>query len=156
MATELTSTTWHGNPRPVTSYCTTVFNEFVASPYYADGRNVPTYTTYVTPLPLADLVPKATVLVPGPAPLVEVQIDGLWPDFSGVDVNITRTNGVNGDYIDTLFHTGETVGPVFTAEALAAIINEEDDLTATSDGQKIIISALAPVTSLTIVTFAAV
>jgi hypothetical protein len=114
------------------------------------------HETYNTPVPLVDLLPKATVLVPGPAPLVEVQIDGLWPDLAGVDINITRTNGVNGDYIDTLFHTGETVGPVFTAEALAAIINEEDDLTATSDGQKIIISALAPVTSLTIVTFAAV
>jgi hypothetical protein len=156
MANIVSDTQWHGNPRPITSYVTTVYDTSVASPYYADGRNVPVHETYNTPVPLVDLLPKATVLVPGPAPLVEVQIDGLWPDFSGVDVNITRTNGVNGDYIDTLFHTGETVGPVFTAEALAAIINEEDDLTATSDGQKIIISALAPVTSLTIVTFAAV
>ena len=155
MATEIAATTWHGNPRPITSYVTTVFDAQVASPYYADGRDVPVHNTYNTPVPLADLAPAATIDVAGPAVLVEFTLDGLWPELTGLQILLTLTGTAVGNYDETLF-SPVLEGPVEAAAGVAAAINEHPELTATSEGQKVIVSALAPVTAITITTLTVV
>ena len=70
MATLITQTQWHGNPRPVTSYASAIEDGVVASPYYADGRNVPVHKFLITAAPLGDLTPAAAILVAGPATTV--------------------------------------------------------------------------------------
>ena len=151
MATIIAETQWHGNPRPVVSYATTVFVEQVASPYYADGRAVPVHLTVNTPVPLADLAPTATIDVAGPADPVEFTLDGLWPEFTALTIFLTLTDTVEGDYDEVLF-SPMLEGPVTAAAGVAAVISEHPELTATSDGQKVIVSAEAPVTAITITT----
>lgn len=159
MANIVSSTVWHGNPRPTIIYVSTVFEETVTSPYYAKSVapvTAPVHATYLTSAPLTSVTPSVTVDTAGPAASVQVTVEGLWVDLQGVSINITRTGGAGGDYIDTLFHSGDTVGPDYTAAAIAEILNDEVDMSATSNGQVITITPIAPVTSLTIVTFAAV
>ncbi len=151
MANIVTETTWHGNPRPIESYVTTVYDSAVASPYYADGRDVPVHNTYNTSVPLADLAPAATIDVAGPAVLVEFTLDGLWPALTSLTILLTLTGTVAGNYDETLF-SPVLEGPVEAAAGVAAAINTHPELTATSDGQKVIVSALAPVTAITITT----
>ena len=151
MASQLTETKWHGNPRPILSYATTVFDVEVASPYYKDGRDVPTYGHYVTPVPLTDLAPAATIDVAGPAPLVEFTLDGLWPELTSLTIFLTLTDTAVGDYDEELFST-KLEGPVQAAADVAAAISLHPELLATSDGQTVIVSALAPVTAITITT----
>lgn len=159
MANIVSDTIWHGNPRPIQSYCTTVFDSAVVSPYYAKTMapaTVPTHATYNTSLPLASLTPTLTIDTTGPATAVQVTTGGLWVNLQGLSINITRTDGDDGDYITSLFHGGTTVGPVEIASEIAEAINEEVDMIATSEGQVITITAVSPVTSLTIVTFAVI
>jgi hypothetical protein len=151
MATIITDTVWHGNPRPIETYTTSVYEGQVASPYYKDGRDVPVYNHYNTPVPLADLAPAATVDVAGPAVLVEFTLDGLWPEFTALTILLTLTDTVVGNYDEVLF-SPMLEGPVEAAAGVAATINEHPELTATSEGQKVIVSALVPVTAITITT----
>ena len=151
MANIVADTQWHGNPRPITSYVTTVYDSAVESPYYRDGRDVPVHNTYNTPVPLADLAPAATIDVAGPAVLVEFTLDGLWPELTSLTILLTLTDTVAGNYDETLF-SPVLEGPVEAAAGVAAAINTHPELTATSDGQKVSVSALAPVTAITITT----
>ena len=154
MANIVSETQWHGNPRPITSYVTTVFDASVVSPYYAKTMapvTVPDHNTYNTPLPLQDLAPAATIDVAGPAPLVEFTLDGLWPELTALTIFLTLAGTVAGNYDETLFST-VLVGPVDAAADVAAAISEHPELLATSEGQKVIVSALAPVTAITITT----
>ena len=151
MANIITETEWHGNPRPVLSYNTGVFIEQVASPYYKDGRNVPVIKNYTTPAPLTDLAPAATVDVAGPAPLVEFTLDGLWPELTSLTIYLTLTGTADGDYDEVLF-SSQLEGPVQAAAGVADAISLHPELLATSDGQTVLVSALAPVTAITITT----
>jgi len=151
MANIVTETTWHGNPRPIESFVTTVFDAQVASPYYRDGRDVPVHNTYNTPVPLASLAPTATIDVAGPAVLVEFTLGGLWPELTSLTILLTLTDTAVGNYDETLV-VRELQGPVKTAADVAAEINTHPELTATSEGQKVIVSALVPVTAITITT----
>ena len=151
MANIVSETQWHGNPRPITSYVTTVFDAQVTSPYYNDRRSVPDHNTYNTPIPLQDLAPAATIDVAGPAPLVEFTLDGLWPELTALTIFLTLTGTAVGNYDETLFST-VLEGPVAAAASVAVAISEHPELLATSEGQKVIVSALAPVTAITITT----
>ncbi len=154
MANVITDVKWHDNPRPVASYATSVYGESVPSPYYKDGRNVPVVRHFITPEPLPDLTPRITIEEAGPSPVVAFTMEGLSSDLQGYDFVITRTDGLDGDYIDTIFHSGPTVGPVEAAKGVASVINEQDDMEAVAINQTVQITAVAPVTSLTIVTAA--
>ena len=137
---QLNETQWHGNPRPIASYHSTVYDDAVSPIQYK-------YIT--TSVPLATLTPTATIDVAGPAPLVEFTLGGVWPELTSLDITITRTDGVNGDFTTTLFSPA-LQGPIDAANGIAEVINAEPDLTANNDGEKVIVSALAPVTALTI------
>jgi len=112
---------------------------------------VPDHNTYNTPLPLQDLAPAATIDVAGPAPLVEFTLDGLWPELTALTIFLTLTGTAVGNYDETLFST-VLEGPVAAAASVAVAISEHPELLATSEGQKVIVSALAPVTAITITT----
>ena len=151
MATLIAETVWHGNPRPVTAYASSVYVEDVVSPYYLDGRTVPTYKHTVTPVPLTDLAPAATIDVAGPAPLVEFTLDGLWPELTSLTIFLTLTGTAVGNYDEVLF-SPTLEGPVQAAAGVADAISLHPELLATSDGQTVIVSALAPVSAITITT----
>jgi len=151
MATLIAETKYHGNPRPVLSYSSTVFDEAVASPYYKDGRDVPVYNHYVTPVPLADLAPVATATIAGPAATVAFTMDGLWLDPTTLTVLITSTGGVN--FSEVVAWPTTALGPVEAAARMAALITASSgDMTATSDGVTVSVFVVAPSTALTITT----
>ena len=151
MATLITETKWHGNPRPILAYASTVFEELVVSPYYADGRTVPTYNSYVTPVPLADLAPVATATIAGPAATVEFTMDGLWKDPTALTVLITSTGGL--DFSEVVSWPPTALGPVEAASRMAALITASSgDMGATSSGQLVSVFVTAPSTALTITT----
>ena len=147
----LTETQWHGNPRPVTAYASSVYIEDVVSPYYLDGRNVPTYKHTVTPVPLSDLVPRATIDIAGPAQQVEFTLDGLWPELTSLTIYLTLTGTATGDYDEVLFSPGLD-GPVQAAAGVADAINSHPELAAIAVGQTVYVSAMLPVTAITITT----
>lgn len=157
MANIVSETTWHGNPRPVESYVTTVFDESVVSPYYAPNLapvTVPVHRTYNTGVPLSDLAPAASILVAGPDLVVSAQVDGLWPTGSALNVAITVTGGTN---ISTSIANGKPLmGPDEFAAEVAAALNTigAGDVQCSSSTNKVAISALAGVTALTITTWA--
>jgi hypothetical protein len=150
MATLASQTQWHGNPRPVTAYASAIFDGTVASPYYIDGRDVPLTEHIVTANELSDFAPGATNTTPGPAVLVEFTLDGVWtPTNAVLDITIVRTDGLNGDYVNT-FKAPAAMTAVEMADYVASVINEESDLTSNNAEGIVIVSALAPVTALTI------
>ena len=154
MANIVSETQWHGNPRPITSYVTTVFDEAVTSPYYNDRRSVPDHDTYNTSAPLTDLAPAADILVAGPALVVSASVDGLWPVGSALNVAITVTGGTN---ISTSIANGtEILIPEDFAALVADSLNTigAGDVQCAADGNVVSISALGAVTALTITTWA--
>lgn len=152
MANIITDVKWHDNPRPVASYATSVYDAQVASPYYKDGRDVPVHVHVNTPVPLQDLVPKATIDTAGPAALVDFTIDGVWREPAEIVIYLSLTDTVFGDYDDIIFAGPDLTGPEEAASVIAGFINEHPELTANNEGQKVIVSALAPVTAITITT----
>lgn len=155
MATLLTQTQWHGNPRPITSYVSGVHDGVVASPYYKDGRDVPVNKVFNTSIPLGDLAPAANILVAGPDLVVSADVEGLWPIGAALNVAITVTGGTN---ISTSLVNGTTsvLSPDQFAALVADALNElgAGEVQCSSSTNKVAISALAGVTALTITTWA--
>lgn len=151
MATLIAETKWHDNPRPVAAYASSFEDGLVASPYYNDQRDVVVHKHFVTASPIVDIVPSATIDVAGPAPLVEFTLNGIWPQFTSLTILLTLTGTAVGNYDEVLFSPG-LEDPEQAAAGVAQAINEHPELTATSDGRKVIVSALAPVTAITITT----
>lgn len=141
MATLLAQTQWHGNPRPVEAYASGVSDGLVASPYYLDGRDVALINHVVTPVPLADLVPGAAILVPGPAAEVSAEVTGLIATGSSL------TYGFTGPNIGTFGGSAAQNGPTATGEQFAVIVantlnaKHGDVITATADGTTVTIVA---------------
>ena len=154
MANIVADTTWHGNPRPIESFVTTVFDAQVASPYYRDGRDVPVHNTYNTRGPLVNLAPSASISVAGPSLLVQGAVGGLWPVGSGLNVAITVTGGT--DISTSINNQTELLSPDQFAAQVAASLNTigAGDVQCASDGELVNISALGAVTALTITTWA--
>jgi hypothetical protein len=150
MATLISQTQWHGNPRPVTSYASTLEDGLVASPYYLDGRDVPQYAHLVTAAPLGDLAPTAVADVPGPDVLVSFDVGGAWLTGSSLTILLTLVGSPN---ISTSLSPGPTpAGPDQAAEAFAAALDKELSVTAGAVDGKVTISAVVPTTSITITT----
>jgi hypothetical protein len=149
MATLITETQWHGNPRPVVAYASTIYDEMVASPYYHDGRDVPTYVSLVTPDPIEDYEPSATITTPGPAAAVVFNVGGVFLDGKGIDIAITRTGGAVPSYVNTILAQGPTNYDEFAVQ-IAAIISAEVDMSAVAVDGVVTVTAVAPATALTI------
>jgi hypothetical protein len=154
MANIVSETTWHGNPRPIESYVTTVYDSAVASPYYIDGRDVPVHNTYNTSIPLSDLAPAASISVAGPTLVVQGAVGGLWPVGSALNVAITVTGGTN--ISTSIVNQIQTLSPDQFAALVADTLNTlgAGDVQCASDGELVNISALGAVTALTITTWA--
>lgn len=151
MASLLSNTQWHGNPRPIKSNTSSVYVEHVPSPYYKDGRDVPVIRYFNTKEPLPDLTPTATIDVAGPATAVSFTVGGVWPELTSLDILLTIADTVAGNYDETLF-SSELQGPAQVASSLATAISSHPELTATSDGETVNITVDAPGTAVTITT----
>jgi hypothetical protein len=150
MATLLTETQWHDNPRPTLAYASTLYDTAVASPYYLDGRNVPTFAHLVTSVPIGTLAPTAIASAPGPDVLVSFDVGGAW--LTGTVLNIQLTLVGSPDFIAVLSPGPTPAGPEAAAAAFAAAINADVGLTAAAVGRKVTISAVVPTTAITIAT----
>jgi hypothetical protein len=154
MATLLQQTQWHGNPRPVTSYASSVEDGVVASPYYADGRDVPVYGHVVTAQPLGTLTPTAVADVPGPDVLVSFDVGGIWGSGKTLTILLTL---VGSPDISTSLSPGPTpAGPDQAAAAFAAALDKDLGVTAGAVDGKVTISAVVPTTAITITTLTVV
>jgi len=151
MASLLSNTQWHGNPRPIKSNTSSVYIEHVPSPYYKDGRDVPVIRYFNTTEPLPDLTPTATIDVAGPATAVSFTVGGVWDELTSLTILLTIADTVAGDYSATLV-ARELTGPVAVAADVAADIDLHPELTATSDGETVNITVDAPGTAVTITT----
>jgi hypothetical protein len=149
MATLITETQWHGNPRPVVAYASTIYNEMVPSPYYLDGRDVPTYGSIVTSVPLESLEPEATINTPGPLPAVVFTLAGVYLTDKGVDIAITRTGGAVPSYVNTIITKVPVVYDDFATQ-VADILSVEVDMSAVAVDGVVTVTAVAPATALTI------
>ena len=155
MATLISQTQWHGNPRPVEAYTSTIEDGLVASPYYLDGRNVAVHAHVVSSIPLGDLAPAASIVVPGPDLVVSGDVDGIWTTGSALNIAITVTGGTN---ISTAIANGKpAMGPDEFASEVASALNTigAGDVQCGSTGNVVNISALGAVSALTITTWAA-
>jgi len=159
MANIVSDTTWHGNPRPIESYCSTVYDKSVVSPYYAKSMGaifVPVHNTYNTPIPLSDLAPTAGGGELGPAPLVGWEMNGLWTSPTQLQVAITVTGGT-GDISTSIAFSDDLLGPVDAAVQVAAALQSlSAEIEVLAVEQEIYIQPIAPATSLTITTLTVV
>ena len=151
--TAASQTTWHGNPRPVESYATHLIDDAVV-----DANGYAAFSIVNSDAPLSTLAPAASVITPGPDVLVVGDLDGLWPQGTQLSVAITVTGG--DDIITTIEQTAAQ-----TLEATGAAIRVANFLNANwgyqitaghTGGGNVTISALTPVTGLTITTWAVV
>jgi hypothetical protein len=149
MATLITETQWHGNPRPVVAYASTLYNDTVPSPYYLDGRDVATYDSLVTPEPIETYEPSAVITTAGPLASVVFTLGGVFLSDKGIDIVITRTGGLNGNYINTIITKGPKNFNDFATE-VADVISVESDMTAVAVDGVVTVTAVAPATALTI------
>jgi hypothetical protein len=149
MATLITETQWHGNPRPVVAYASTLFDAQVPSPYYLDGRNVPTYASLVTSVPLETLSPTAVINVAGPLAAVSFTLGGVFLDGKGIDIAITRTGGAVPSYTNTILAKGPENYDDFAVQ-VASTISAEIDMSAVAVDGVVTVTAVAPATALTI------
>ena len=112
MATLLAETQWDvdsdGSPAPQPIF-SALYDTQVASPYYRDGRNVPVIGYVNTAVPVTDLVPGATVPVPGPAAQCTAKITGVIPTGTSVSY------GFDGPGIGTFGGSLPQNGPLITA-----------------------------------------
>jgi len=153
MANIVSETQWHGNPRPITSYVTTVFEDSVVSPYYNDRRSVPDHNTYNTSVPLEALVPTPTIDILGPAAAVVFTLQGLWTSPTVLNIAITLTGNTLGDVSTAVAFSTDVLGPVGAAEAVAGVINALGlECVATTVDNVVTVTAVAPVTACTITT----
>lgn len=152
MATIIAQTEWHGNPRPVLAYATSVEDGVVASPYYGDGRDVPVIKHYVTTQPLSNLSPSASADVAGPSVLVEFSLGGLWQNPTTLTVLLTT---VGSDDVSGVWSApAELTGPVEAAQLVSDWLNVQGagDILCASEGEKVLVSAINTTTSITITT----
>jgi hypothetical protein len=154
MATLIAQTQWHGNPRPVTAYASSLEDGLVASPYYADQRDVVDIGHVVTAQPLGVLTPTAVADVPGPDVLVSFDVGGIWGTGKSLTILLTLVGSPN---ISTSLSPGPTpAGPVQAAEAFAAALDKDLGVTAGAVDGKVTISAVVPTTAITITTLTVV
>jgi hypothetical protein len=148
MATILAETTWHGNPRPVEAFASTFFDAQVESPYYNDRRNVPSFAHVVTSIPYT--VAGAANTTPGPAASVVFTLSGVWLVSNSLTLTIVRTTAA--DYGPVVFTplVGQTAEDF--AILVAASISTQADMDAVAVGAVITVTAVLPVTALTITT----
>lgn len=138
-------TQWHGNPRPIESWNSCVYDDAV-SPIQ--------YRYFTTPAPIASYTPAAAIDVAGPDLVVSGSVDGLWPIGSGLSIAITVDGGTN---ISTTIGNGSQL---FSAEQWASEVAKAlntigaGDVQCGATGKTVTISALAGVTNLTITTWA--
>jgi hypothetical protein len=149
MATLITETKWHGNPRPVVAYASTLYDEMVPSPYYHDGRDVPTYASLVTAEPIETYEPSAVIDVAGPLAAVSFTLGGVFLDGKGIDIAITRTGGAVPSYANTILTEGPSNFYDFATQ-VAATISLEVDMSAVAVDGVVTVTAVAPATALTI------
>lgn len=159
MANIVSTTVWHGNPRPITSYVTTVFDDGVVSPYYAVNMapvTVPVHKTYNTPVPLASLIPTATIQEAGPSPIVGWEMNGLWRAPTQLQVAITVTGGT--DISTSIAFSTDLLSPSAAAAQVVGALNliGNGEIIATAVDQEVYIETVAPATSLTITTLTVV
>lgn len=144
-------TAWHGNPRPTKSYANHIVNDAVQD---ANGY----FHNYIvnSSTPLSSLAPSASIVTPGPDLVVVGDLNGLWPQFTILDVAITVTGGT--DIVDSFVQAAAaTLTPEDAAVRLANAFNDAygtEIICAHTGGGNITISALAGVTGLTITTWA--
>jgi hypothetical protein len=150
MATLIAETTWHGNPRPVLAYASSVEDGVVASPYYFDQRDVPIHAHFVTSVPIGTLAPTAVADVPGPDVLVSFDVGGAW--LTGSSLTILLTLVGSPDFSASLSPGPTPAGPEAAAAAFAAAINADVGLTAAAVDRKVTVSAVVPTTAITITT----
>jgi hypothetical protein len=154
MATLIAQTQWHGNPRPVTAYASSVEDGLVASPYYHDQRDVVDVGHFVTAQPLGVLTPTAVADVPGPDVLVSFDVGGIWGTGKSLTILLTLVGSPN---ISTSLSPGPTpAGPDQAAEAFAAALDKDLGVTAGAVDGKVTISAVVPTTAITITTLTVV
>lgn len=137
MADIITQTTWHGNPRPIETYNTSVFIEQVSSPYYSDGRDVPVIKNVTTSTPITSVAAAIVVDIAGPATIVSFTVGGIWNNLRQAQIAVTVTDGT--DYAETITNdSGSAVGPRVVATALAEAINAgSTDIVAGVDGETV-------------------
>jgi hypothetical protein len=147
MATLISQTQWHGNPRPVTAYASTVEDGLVASPYYKDGRDVPVYAHLVTAQPLGVLTPTAVIDIAGPLAAVQFTLGGVYVTGKILDITIVRTTAP--DYVTQFIAPTAVLGADFATE-VALGISKELDMSAVNVDGVVTVTAVLPVTALTI------
>jgi hypothetical protein len=148
MATLIAETKWHGNPRPELAYASSIYDETVASPYYLDGRDVPVYLHTVTSFPITDLVADATIDVAGPLATVEFTLSGIWTAGTALDITIVRTTAP--DYVATITAPAGGTFDEMAVYVATQISKELDMVAVASIGGVVGVTAVAPVTALTI------
>jgi len=152
-ATLITETQWHESPGyGPTQYAIAYLGQMVASPYYNDGRLVPEMGYFTSPVPGEDLVAVATIDTAGPAAEVAFTLEGIYGDLTGIDIVIDRTGGTAWDP-GPLFADGARTS-VQVAASLAALISLEADMSAVAADGTVTVTAVDPVTALTITTLA--
>lgn len=151
----ITETQWHGNPRPITAYMSSVNDGTVESPYHINNPQVAVTRHYVTSAPLSSLAPAASIDVAGPSLVVSASVDGLWAPGSALQIAITVEGGTN---ISTSIANGteNIYSPDQWAAQVASVLNTlgAGEIQCGSNGNVVGISALAGVTNLTITTWA--
>jgi hypothetical protein len=145
MATLIAQTEWHGNPRPILAYASTVEDGLVASPYYQDGRDVVVVDHFVTAQPLGTLTPTAVNTTPGPAAAVVFTLGGVWVTGKLLNITIVRTTAP--DYTTSFVSSGSIASDFATEVALG--ISKELDMSAVAVDGVVTVTAVAPVTALT-------
>lgn len=113
MATLISETQWHGNPRPTEAYAWGVYVESVPSPYYKDGRDVPVYAFGKTDTPFAGY-PAAEFTN------TTVTLTGTFYRQTSLDVFVTAVDPVSGDIPVTILYVWEPGGPYTAAQAATA------------------------------------
>jgi hypothetical protein len=147
MATLIAQTEWHGNPRPVLAYASSLEDGLVASPYYIDQRDVPVHDHIVTSVPLGDLTPTAVIDIAGPLAAVEFTLGGVY--VTGKILNITIVRTTAPDYVTSFIAPTATLGADFATE-VALGISKELDMSAVNVDGTVTVTAVLPVTALTI------
>ena len=154
MASVVTQTQWHGNPRARKIYAITEFEALVATP---QGGEAATYNYFNSLVPYAEvgLAASATTDTAGPAGIVEVSLNNLFKE--GDAINYTFTGDVASAPADT--YTVMKVGGMTPTEVLVDIVGLYNAISGTnsiasSDGNVMSVAALSPNTTLTVTTWA--
>lgn len=108
------------DPGPNASYTTSIHNSIVNSPYYNDGRTVPTFDYVVSSEPIDNIDPVATTEVAGPAATVQFALTGAWQDPTTLTVGIDVTGGT--PISEVVEFSATAVGPDEAAAQVAAYL----------------------------------